>query len=190
MTPLNPNDPSHARGGGAGTTLVIVLIAGCLGSGLMYWVGGKLRQRERAGWNLVPIVVAAVDIDANGVITMEEISQRSIPEQFAIEDFVRPDSASYVINQRTRAALQSGDPLRWSDMTDPKRDTLAFFAKEDLIATTYLQQSHFELRVVDQKEVTASWITEAELISVVDKQLTVPLAKGDPLLWAHVGGRK
>ncbi|MBL8913912.1 MAG: hypothetical protein JNM17_24630, partial [Archangium sp.] len=120
----------------------------------------------------------------------EMISQRSIPEQFATNEFIRPSDASYMINQRTRFPLQSGDPIRWTDMIDPKRDTVAYFAKDDVIATTYLQPLHFELRVVAQSEVTPSWVTEAELPSVIDKQLKVPLAKGDPLLWAHVGGRK
>jgi pilus assembly protein CpaB len=67
------------------------------------------------GYNLVPVVVVAVDVPAGTVLTFDMISQRSVPEQFVTSSVVKPDSASYVVNQRVVNDLQAGDPVRWSD---------------------------------------------------------------------------
>ena len=75
----------------------------------------KRKEAEvRKGWNLIPVVVAAVDISEGTVVTMEMISQRSIPEQFVTASVVKPDSASYIVNQKVLVPLQAGDPLLWS----------------------------------------------------------------------------
>ena len=75
----------------------------------------------RAGWRLVPVVVAAVDLTEGSAVTMEEISQRSIPEQFASEAYVTPEFASVVINRRITFPLLAGDPLTWSAFADFSR---------------------------------------------------------------------
>jgi pilus assembly protein CpaB len=75
----------------------------------------KKREADvRKGWNLVPVVVAAVDLSEGTVVTMEMVSQRSIPEQFVTSSVVKPDSASYIVNQKVLVPLQAGDPLLWS----------------------------------------------------------------------------
>ena len=63
---------------------------------------------------LVPVVVAAVDIRAGATVTMEMISQRSAEASLVTSSIVKPDSASYVINQKTRFPILSGDVLLWS----------------------------------------------------------------------------
>ena len=57
----------------------------------------------------VQIIVAAVDIPAGTKVTIEMLSQRSIPKQFATSSIVKPDSVSYVINQSTKRAMLQGD---------------------------------------------------------------------------------
>jgi pilus assembly protein CpaB len=90
--------------------LVLGLIAFVTGwSGLQ-----KARSDVRKGWNLTPVVVASVDVSEGTVMTMEMVSQRSIPEQFVTSSVIKPDSASYVIGQKVMVALQAGDPLMWS----------------------------------------------------------------------------
>ncbi|MGV3622281.1 MAG: Flp pilus assembly protein CpaB [Archangium sp.] len=85
---------------------------------LAFLVGWSGMQKQRAdirkGWNLVPVIVSAVDISEGTVVTMEMISQRSIPEQFVTSSVVKPDSASYVVGQKVMVTLQAGDPLLWS----------------------------------------------------------------------------
>ena len=74
----------------------------------------------RKGWNLVPVVVAAQDIAENTVVGMEMISQRSVPEQFDTSSVVKPDSASYIVNQRVLVPLQAGDMMLWSQFETSK----------------------------------------------------------------------
>ncbi len=94
------------------------LIVGVVLAGLAFIVGWSGMQKQRAdirkGWNLVPVIVSAVDISEGTVVTMEMISQRSIPEQFVTSSVVKPDSASYVVGQKVMVSLQAGDPLLWS----------------------------------------------------------------------------
>jgi Flp pilus assembly protein CpaB len=67
----------------------------------------------RKGWNLKPVVVAAVDIQAGEAITFDQISQRSLPEQFVTDAMVIPERAAEVVSQRARYAVQAGDVLLW-----------------------------------------------------------------------------
>ncbi len=85
------------------------------------WSAVKKQEADvRKGWNLVPVVVAATDLSEGTVVTMEMVSQRSIPEQFVTSSIVKPDSASYVVGQRVLVALQAGDPLLWSQFETGK----------------------------------------------------------------------
>jgi pilus assembly protein CpaB len=74
----------------------------------------------RRGWNLVPVVVAAVDISEGTELTMEMIATRAIPEQFVTASVVKPDSAAYVLNQKVLVPVQPGDPLLWSQFASSR----------------------------------------------------------------------
>ncbi|MFP2932648.1 Flp pilus assembly protein CpaB [Pyxidicoccus sp. 3LG] len=102
------------------TPLVVALVLGLLAGVIAYSAIKKKEADVRRGWNLVPVVVAAQDVPEGTVITFEMISQRSVPEQFVTSSVVRPDSASYVVNQKVLVALQSGDPLLWSQFETTK----------------------------------------------------------------------
>ena len=122
---MNPHaaPPSGNSGFIAGLTigLAITLVLACLGSGLGFVYVQKKTNDARKGWNLVPVVVAAQDIAEDTIVTMEMISQRSIPEQFVTSSVVKPDSASYVVNQKVLVPLQAGDPLLWSQFETTKK---------------------------------------------------------------------
>jgi pilus assembly protein CpaB len=102
------------------TPLVVALVLGLLAGVIAYSAIKKKEADVRRGWNLVPVVVAAQDVPEGTVITFEMISQRSVPEQFVTSSVVRPDSASYVVNQKVLVALQAGDPLLWSQFETTK----------------------------------------------------------------------
>lgn len=125
MTPMNPHQEPRTGNSGFVTGLSIGLGVGllisCLGSGVGFMYVKRTGENARKGWNLVPVVVAAVDISADTVVTMEMISQRSIPEQFVTSSVVVPDDASYVVNQKALVPLQAGDPLLWSQFDSKKR---------------------------------------------------------------------
>jgi pilus assembly protein CpaB len=100
--------------------LIVAVVLFAVGFGVSFSAIQKQRADVRKGWNLVPVIVAAVDISEGTVVTMEMISQRSIPEQFVTSSVVKPDSASYIVNQKVLVALQSGDPLLWSQFETTK----------------------------------------------------------------------
>lgn len=102
------------------TPLVVALVLGLL-AGIVAWSAIKKKEADvRRGWNLVPVVVAAQDVPEGTVISFDMISQRSVPEQFVTSSVVKPDSASYVVNQKVLVPLQSGDPLLWSQFETTK----------------------------------------------------------------------
>ena len=105
MTP-NPVSPvvqsSMGRGVaiGAAASVAVFFVLGVLGAIVGYSAVKKAEADARRGWNLVPVVVAAKDISESSVVTFDMISQRSIPEQFVTSSVIKPDSASYVVNQK------------------------------------------------------------------------------------------
>lgn len=102
------------------TPLLIAVILGML-AGAVAWQGIKRKEKEvKAGWNLVPVIVANQDLAEGTVITYEMVSQRPIPEQFVTSSIVKPDSASYIIGQKVLVPLQTGDPLLWSQFETSK----------------------------------------------------------------------
>ena len=62
----------------------------------------------------VSIVVAAVDIPSGTVVTFDMISQRQVPAGAVTTSIVKPDSASYIVNQRIALPVLAGDPMLWS----------------------------------------------------------------------------
>jgi pilus assembly protein CpaB len=102
------------------TPLIVAVILGLL-AGAVAWAAIKRKEKEvRAGWNLVPVIVAANDIAEGTVVGYDMVSQRAIPEQFVTSSVVKPDSASYVVGQRVLVPLQAGDPLLWSQFETSK----------------------------------------------------------------------
>jgi pilus assembly protein CpaB len=100
---------------------LVVALGLALMAGVVAYSAVKKKELDvRKGWNLVPVVVAAVDVSEGTVVTMEMISQRSIPEQFVTSSIVKPDSASYIVNQKVLVPLQAGDPLLWSQFETTK----------------------------------------------------------------------
>jgi Flp pilus assembly protein CpaB len=74
--------------------------------------------RER----LVAVVVAAEDLPAGTVVTLERVSQRSLPEAWVTSSVVTPDSVSYIVSYRTKLPMLKGDPILWSYMATRKTD--------------------------------------------------------------------
>ncbi|MDP1918811.1 MAG: Flp pilus assembly protein CpaB [Myxococcales bacterium] len=124
QNPVPPTRPNDKTGAGFVVGLAISLglfvLLGLIGGVVAYSAVKRKEMDVRKGWNLVPVVVAAQDISENTVVTMEMISQRSVPEQFVTSSVVKPDSASYIINQRVLVPLQAGDMMLWSQFETTK----------------------------------------------------------------------
>ena len=78
----------------------------------------------QAAEELVPVIIAAVDIPAGTVVTIEMISQRSVPKRLVSSSYVKPDSASYIINQPTKRPMLQGDLMAWNNFDGPARKAI------------------------------------------------------------------
>lgn len=120
------NQPAIPPGSGAsnsGLTAVLAVwsvLLLLLSAGAAVVISKRYRD-ARKGWNLVPVVVVAVDVPENGELTMDVLSQRSAPEQFVTDSVVRPDQASRIVSRRVRAKLLAGDPVLWRDLLPEQR---------------------------------------------------------------------
>ena len=102
------------------TPLLVALVLAVFAGAIAFSAIKKKEADVRRGWNLVPVVVAGSDIPEGTVVTLDMISQRQVPEQFVTSSVVKPDSASYVVNQKVLVPLQGGDPLLWSQFETTK----------------------------------------------------------------------
>lgn len=95
----------------AALAFVVVLPLSC---GTVLVLTKSKRADATKGWALVPIVVAAVDVPEGGELSMEMISQRSIPEQFVTASDVRPEDAARIVGRKVNFPILAGDPITWS----------------------------------------------------------------------------
>lgn len=102
------------------TPLLVAIVLGVL-AGAMAYLSVKKKEREvKAGWNLVPVLVASDNVAEGTVITYDMIAQRAVPEQFVTSSVIKPDSANYIVGQKILVPLQGGDPLLWSQFETSK----------------------------------------------------------------------
>jgi pilus assembly protein CpaB len=102
------------------TPLLVAIVLGVT-AGVIAYLSIKAQERKaKAGWNLVPVVVAADAVNEGTIITYDMISQRPVPEQFVTSSVIKPDSANYIVGQKVLVPLQAGDPLLWSQFETSK----------------------------------------------------------------------
>ena len=98
--------PRRAFGVSAGVVLGGLLVA------IVFAFDISARETQvKAGWNLIPVVVAADDIKPGEVLTFDMISQRPIPEQFVPTSYLRPDDAARYVGKKVAGHMHAGDPL-------------------------------------------------------------------------------
>jgi Flp pilus assembly protein CpaB len=185
------SDPRNSRQGNSSFWLGL-LSGGALGfiaSVFLVGVAGYsyVKKKEadvRRGWNLVPVVVAAQDIPEDTVVTFDVLSQRSVPEQFVTSSVVKPDSATYIVNQRILVPVQAGDPLLWSQFEVRPRPK-GLVAARDIPVGERLAEDDVVERAMDPDMLTPSFVKEPERPQLVGRTVTAAFRKGDPILWTH-----
>jgi len=86
-------------------------------AGVSAWFSLRARSREaRAGWELVPVVVASEDLPRGSLLSSKALAERRVPQQFVTGSVVKPDAVQYALEQRLLAPLQKGDLLLWSQL--------------------------------------------------------------------------
>jgi Flp pilus assembly protein CpaB len=166
--------------GGVIGFFVSVLLVG--GAGYAY-----IKKKEadvRRGWNLVPVVVASQDIPEKTSITFDMIAQRSVPEQFVTSSVIKPESASFIVDQRILVPVQSGDPLLWTQFETQKQMN-GLVAARDIPIGVKLAVKDVEERSLDLEDVTPSFVREPERPQILGRTVTAAFRKGDPILWTH-----
>lgn len=91
-----------------------LLIAGGLAiiAALVAWLGLTQKEREiRAGWDLVPAVVAKRAINEGELLTPDNITEGMIPERFFTNSVISSSEAKRVLGRRASVAMSEGDPL-------------------------------------------------------------------------------
>ena len=111
-------------------------------------VMGLLAARAFAADPLVPVVVAAVDIKAGAVVTLEMISQRSAAPALATSSVIKPDSVSYIVNQKVRFPVLAGDLMLWSFFETKVNDDV-----QAKCATALQAPEHAEAQVARHRDV-------------------------------------
>jgi pilus assembly protein CpaB len=102
------------------TPLIVAIVLGLL-AGIVSYSAIKRKETEvKAGWGLVPVIVAAQEISQGTTITYEMVAQRPIPEMFVTSSVIKPDSSSYIVGQKVLVDIQQGDPLLWSQFETTK----------------------------------------------------------------------
>ncbi|MER2561410.1 MAG: SAF domain-containing protein [Myxococcaceae bacterium] len=84
-----------------------------LGAPLAFGVARWVSKPTLDAWRLEPVVVAAVDLELGATVTMEHLSQRSMPVRFTNAAAIRPDEASKLIGARTMTVISAGTSLSW-----------------------------------------------------------------------------
>ncbi len=186
------NDPSPSKKSTSSFFAGLVIggmVSFCLSTLLVGVVGYSLVKKKevdvRKGWNLVPVVVASQDIPEKTVVTFDMIAQRSVPEQFVTSSVVKPDSASYIVNQRVLVPVQAGDPLLWSQF-ETRNQMKGLVAAHDIPVGEKLTAEDVAERDMDPDTVTPSFVKEQERPQVVGRTVTAAFRKGDPILWTHL----
>ncbi|PTL83579.1 SAF domain-containing protein [Vitiosangium sp. GDMCC 1.1324] len=88
----------------------------------------------------VRILVAAHDLPAGSTVTLNDLEERLVHESLVTSSVVKPDSASYLVNQKLTVPLLTGDPVHWSFFGTSFHKALESCAKFDGEDTSAEQQ--------------------------------------------------
>ena len=152
--------------------LVVALVLGLLAGVVAYSAIKKKEYDVRIGWNLTPVAVASQDIPEGTIVTFDMVAQRAVPEQFVTSSVVKPESASYIVNQKVLVPLQKGDPLLWSEFETTR-------AAERLSAKVQKQTRAMTIEVSATSSV-GGWVRPNDHVDVIgnfrDPQTNEPMS--------------
>ena len=152
------------------------------------WTRVELPQRASASdFKMVPVVMAATDLEEGTIITFEMLVQRSMPENYVTTSIVRPDAASYIIGQKLAVPVQQGDPLLWTQFQTAKQvegstTVKVLVAKRELAAGTVVTRELLEEREMPP---SPSIVSADQGSYIIGQKLVVPSYAGDPMMWTH-----
>jgi pilus assembly protein CpaB len=141
------------------TPLIAAIVLGLVAGLIAY---SAIKRREwlaTKDWELVPVVVASVDISEGSVVTFDMISQRAVPVKFVTSSVVKPDSASYIVNQKVLVPIQAGDPLLWSQFETSKA--------AERLSTKVMKKTRAFIIEVSRVSAVGGWVKPNDHVDVV-----------------------
>jgi pilus assembly protein CpaB len=96
------------------TPLIIALVLAALGFGVAWSAVKNMGDKAREGWKLTSVLVATKDLSEGTVVTSDVVANRQVPEAFVTSSVVRPEQVNYVTGQKILVAVQTGDPLLYT----------------------------------------------------------------------------
>ncbi|PTL83580.1 SAF domain-containing protein [Vitiosangium sp. GDMCC 1.1324] len=84
--------------------------------------------RMREQWEPKPVVALSADLPVGEPITLELLTQRSLPASFVTDSMVRPDDVHKLVGRPAPVSLQAGDVLLWGMFADHTTQDACFQA--------------------------------------------------------------
>ena len=85
--------------------LFVVSVAG------EYLVVQKTKREVRAGWNLVPVLVATRTLAAGDLLSNDAVTLRPVPEQFLTPSVFRAGNRDLAMGRRVVGPVKPGEPI-------------------------------------------------------------------------------
>jgi hypothetical protein len=71
----------------------------------------NLVRSARKGWDLVPVIVVAADVEAGTTLTTAMIAQRPLPSRFVTPNIVKPEQYTQIVGEKLLVGVKKGDLL-------------------------------------------------------------------------------
>lgn len=98
-----------------GSSPWLVALALLIGAFVSNWAGiFSVEKKARSNWTLVQVVVAAEELPAGSLLTVDNVAVRAVPAMGEKSDVVKGDAMAFVLDQKLAVDVQMGDPLFYS----------------------------------------------------------------------------
>jgi len=75
---------------------------------------------ETAGWDLVPVLVAARDVAVGAVLTKADVAEGSLPRALVSSSVVKLEAAHYALGAQTHVPYRAGELILWCGLEASK----------------------------------------------------------------------
>lgn len=144
---------------------------------------------------LVPVVVAARDLEPGTVVEAAMLQQRLMPKQFVTTSLVAPDSLSYILDQKLIVLVQKGGPITWQQFETSKQAADPYLADGDYVpvvqaAVDIVEGTTVTMEMIQQRNMPSMYVTSSVIKPdsasyIVGQKINVPVQRGDVLLWSQ-----
>ena len=141
------------------TPLVLAVVLAAIAGFLAYVSLVSSEKAVRAGWELVPAVVANEDLEAGTEVDVDNIAVRKVPEDFVTKSVIRPENVQHILGQRLAVDIKRGDLLLWSHFQE---------SREFERLSTLVQPKYRAISIkVNEESSVSQWIRPNDHVDVL-----------------------